>query len=262
MSESEKPSHQFAEIPEHLAIIMDGNGRWAKARGKSAPSGHKAGVETVRTVLKLCKNYGIKVVTLFAFSSENWLRPGPEVKALMLLFSTYLKKEVKQLNKDGVRVRFIGDRQRFTAGLLKQMQYAEELTAHNTETTLVIAVDYGGQWDIANAAKQLALQVKAGELDPSAIDAALLGEHIALADLPKPDLCLRTSGEQRISNFLLWQLAYAELYFTDTLWPDFTDSDMVQMLECYNNRDRRFGGREDDDTLPAQGAATPGAASC
>lgn len=262
MSELETPPHHFSEVPAHLAIIMDGNGRWAKARGKSATSGHKAGVEAVRGVLKLCQNYGIKIVTLFAFSSENWQRPSAEVKALMLLFSTYLKREVKQMHRDGVRVRFIGNRQRFSNGLVKQMESTEQLTKANTKTTLVIAVDYGGQWDIANAAKQLAIRVKAGELEPEQIDVQQLDRYISLADLPKPDLCLRTSGEQRISNFLLWQLAYAELFFTDTLWPDFADKDMVEMLTSYNQRDRRYGGRDDNDVFSDAADISQGQTSC
>ncbi|MEE8059912.1 MAG: polyprenyl diphosphate synthase [Pseudomonadales bacterium] len=233
---------------QHLAIIMDGNSRWAKRCGKSTSSGHQAGVEAVRKVLRLCMNCGIKVVTLFAFSSENWQRPNVEVKALMTLFATYLKKEVKQLHKDGVRVRFIGDRQHFSKGLVRQMEYTEQLTIDNTETTLVIAVDYGGQWDIANAARQLAEQVQAGGLQPDQIDAELLDSYISLADLPKPDLCIRTAGEQRISNFLLWQLAYTELFFSDTLWPDFDESDMQAALASYNQRERRYGGRDDNET--------------
>lgn len=246
MSDSFGP-HSFKEVPQHLAIIMDGNGRWAKRQGKSTPMGHKVGVETVRAVLRLVKDHGIKIVTLFAFSSENWQRPSLEVKALMALFSTYLKNEIKQLNSDGVRVRFIGDRQRFNDDLIKQMEYAEQLTADNTGTTLVIAVDYGGQWDIANAARQLAGQVKAGTLEPEQIDETLLDQYICLADLPKPDMCIRTAGEQRISNFLLWQLAYSELFFTDTLWPDFGEREMHAALASYNQRDRRYGGREEDE---------------
>jgi undecaprenyl diphosphate synthase len=236
-------AEQFERVPQHLAVIMDGNGRWAKSRGLSTSDGHRAGVEAVRGVLKLCDDHGIKILTLFAFSSENWNRPALEVKALMSLFSSYLKKEVKKLHKDGVRVRFIGSRERFSKSLLKQMEEAEALTADNTETTLVIAVDYGGQWDIANAARQLAEQVKAGELEPAQVDVEHLDQLMALSDLPKPDLCIRTSGEQRISNFLLWQLAYAELFFTDTLWPDFSDNDMVAALRCFNGRERRYGGR-------------------
>ncbi len=246
MSDSSGP-HSYKEVPRHLAIIMDGNSRWAKRQGKSTPMGHKAGVETVRTVLRLAKDCGVEIVTLFAFSSENWQRPSMEVKALMTLFSTYLKGEIKQLHHDGVRVRFIGDRQRFNEGLIKQMEYAEQLTANNTETTLVIAVDYGGQWDIANAARQLAEQVKAGTLEPEQIDENLLDQYITLSDLPKPDMCIRTAGEQRVSNFLLWQLAYSEFFFTDTLWPDFSEQDMHAALSSYNQRDRRYGGRDEDD---------------
>ena len=237
-------SEEITLIPEHLAIIMDGNGRWAKGRGLSTTEGHKAGVEAVRGVLQLCKDYGVDILTIFAFSSENWQRPTAEVKALMTLFSSYLKREVKQLHKDGVRIRFIGNRDRFSKGLLKQMEQAEQLTKDNSPTTLVIAVDYGGQWDIANATRQLAEQVKAGELAPEDITPELLDQFIALADLPKPDLCIRTSGEQRISNFLLWQLAYAELFFTDTLWPDFSEEDMLAALKCFNRRERRYGGRK------------------
>lgn len=244
MPETSSPN-AFAEVPKHLAIIMDGNSRWAKARGQSTTAGHRAGVESVRNVLQLCMDHGVHVVTLFAFSSENWQRPGTEVKALMTLFATYLKREVKRLHKDGVRVRFIGDRQRFSAGLLKLMAHAEQLTATNTQTTLVIAVDYGGQWDIAQAARQLAAQVKAGELEPEEINETRLDQYISLADLPKPDLCIRTAGERRISNFLLWQLAYAELFFTETLWPDFAEADLRAALESYIQRVRRFGGRDE-----------------
>ncbi len=233
----------FARVPQHLAVIMDGNGRWARARGLSTAEGHRAGVESVRTMLKLCDQFGINVLTIFAFSSENWSRPKAEVSALMTLFSSYLKKEVKKLHEDGVRIRFIGRRDRFSKGLLKQMAQAEALTSDNAATTLVIAVDYGGQWDIAHAARQLAEQVEAGQLQPEQIDVDRLGRHMALADLPSPDLCIRTSGELRISNFLLWQLAYAELFFTDTLWPDFAEADMRAALACFNRRERRYGGR-------------------
>ncbi|MGK0500498.1 MAG: undecaprenyl diphosphate synthase [Oceanicoccus sp.] len=246
-SDTTNPQHLFSEVPAHLAIIMDGNSRWAKHQGKSTPSGHRAGVETVRKVLKLCRQQGISIVTLFAFSSENWQRPRPEVKALMLLFSSYLKKEVQQLHKDAVRVRFIGSRQQLSANLIKQMELAEQLTANNTDTTLVIAVDYGGQWDITNAARQLAEQVQAGTLQPADINESLLNQYTALADLPKPDLCIRTAGEHRISNFLLWQLAYSELYFSDTLWPDFSAVDIAAALTSFNERERRFGGRIAED---------------
>jgi undecaprenyl diphosphate synthase len=233
------------EPPQHVAIIMDGNGRWAKGQGKSTSYGHRAGVETVRDVLQLCVDKGINIVTLFAFSSENWQRPRSEVSALMTLFASYLKREVKRLHQDGVRVRFIGDRQRFTSSLLKLMVHAEELTVNNTRTTLVLAVDYGGQWDIANACKRVAEKVKAGELEPEQIDENLLGDYISLADLPKPDLCIRTASEYRISNFLLWQLAYSELFFSDVLWPDFGEKELQQALDSYHQRERRFGGRDE-----------------
>jgi undecaprenyl diphosphate synthase len=232
------------QLPHHVAIIMDGNNRWARREGVSTAAGHKAGVEAVRNVLKVSLDYNIQVVTLFAFSSENWQRSSFEVKALMTLFAAYLKSEIKKLNTDSVRVRFIGDRQRFSKGLIKQMVAAETLTQANTRTTLVIAVDYGGQRDIVQAAQQLAVQVKNGELEPEQIDEERLNAHIALADLPKPDLCIRTSGEQRISNFLIWQLAYAELYFTPVLWPDFGEAEMILALQAFSERSRRFGSRE------------------
>lgn len=233
--------------PRHIAIIMDGNGRWAKRRNKSATYGHRAGVEVVRDVVGLCRDYGVKVLTLFAFSSENWQRPTKEVNALMTLFASYLRKEVNKLHNDGVRVRFIGGRDRFSKGLLKQMEHAEHLTRANSDTTLVIAVDYGGQWDIAQAARLVAEQVKAGVLEPDQIDAQLLDSYVSLADLPKPDLCIRTAGECRVSNFLLWQLAYSEFFFTDTLWPDFSEVDMQKALASYRNRDRSYGSRSEND---------------
>ncbi len=247
MSESSSVAeNKINPLPQHVAIIMDGNGRWARRQGLSVSAGHRAGVEVVRDVLKICSAYQIKIVTLFAFSSENWQRSTIEVKALMALFASYLKREVKKLHQDGVRVRFIGDRQRFSKSLIKQMEQAEQLTLDNTTTTLVIAVDYGGQWDIAHAARQLAEQVKAGSLEPEQINVELLDQYISLADLPKPDLCIRTANEHRISNFLLWQLAYAELYFTDTLWPDFGELDMQRALQSYSLRQRRYGGRDDE----------------
>ena len=236
----------FAVLPKHLAVIMDGNGRWAKGQGKSTSAGHRAGVEAVHKVLGLCRDYGIDNLTLFAFSSENWQRPKAEVSALMRLLSSYLKREVQQLHQDGVRVRFIGNRQRFSKSLLKQMEYAEQLTRDNA-CNLVLAVDYGGQWDIADAARRLAERVQAGELQPADIDEQRFNQTIALNDLPDVDLCIRTSGEQRISNFMLWQMAYAELYFSDTLWPDFNESDMRAALGSYNQRQRRFGGREEEN---------------
>lgn len=239
-------------VPQHIAIIMDGNGRWAAQRGKNTSAGHREGAQAVGRVLEWCKQYGVNIVTLFAFSSENWLRPKAEVKALMTLFASYLKTEVKKLHNDGVRVRFIGERSRFSPALIKQMQRAEQLTANNTDTTLVVAVDYGGQWDITHAARQIAQKVQEGILSVDQINVELMDAHISLADLPKPDLCIRTAGEQRISNFMLWQLAYAELHFTSTLWPDFSWQDFEQALHSFQQRERRFGGRNESQQHTAQ----------
>lgn len=245
-SVSGMPSNKLPAGPRHVAIIMDGNGRWARQRRLPTPAGHRAGVEAVRGVLKACTDCGVQVLTLFAFSSENWQRPRSEVQALMKLFGTYLKKEIKKLHADKIRLRFIGARDRFTPGLRKQMEDAEQLTARNTAATLVLAVDYGGQWDIANAARQLAEQVAAGQLQPSEINEQTLDACTALADLPKPDLCIRTAGEQRLSNFMLWQLAYAEYYFSDTLWPDFSEADLRQAISVFLQRERRFGRRDSE----------------
>ncbi len=232
-------------VPRHVAIIMDGNNRWAKRRGLPGSAGHKAGVECIREVLGCCREHGIEVLTLFAFSSENWQRPSAEVNALMRLFSTYLGSEVKKLHRDGVRLRFIGERARLKPALQQRMIDAEQLTAGNDQATLVIAVDYGGQWDIAQAARTLAQRVARGELAPEQIDEQLFDQCVALSDLPRPDLLIRTAGEQRISNFLLWQLAYTEFHFTDTLWPDFGKRDMLAAIDAFGRRDRRFGGRRE-----------------
>jgi undecaprenyl diphosphate synthase len=231
-------------IPQHVAIIMDGNNRWAKARNLPGVAGHRAGVEVIRNVMRTCRKHGVKVLTLFAFSSENWNRPSTEVAALMQLFTLYLSSEVKKLHEDKVRLRFIGERTRLSAGLQKKMAEAEQLTADNTDTQLVIAVDYGGQWDILNAARVLAQRVERGELRAEQIDTQLFDQATALADLPKPDLLIRTAGEQRISNFLLWQIAYAELYFTDAYWPDFDELETLRALRAFDQRERRFGGRQ------------------
>lgn len=233
-------------IPRHVAIIMDGNNRWAKRNGLPGPAGHRAGVEAVRNILRACRHHGVEVLTVFAFSSENWGRPLPEVRALLALLSRYLRSEVRELHKDGIRLRFIGERSRFSARLQRLMQQSEHLTAGNTEATLVIAVDYGGQWDIAQAAQKLASEVQAGELLPQDITPELLDNHISVADLPRPDLCIRTGGDARISNFMLWQFAYSELYFTNTLWPDFGELEFARALADYSRRERRFGLRDPD----------------
>jgi undecaprenyl diphosphate synthase len=233
-------------IPRHVAIIMDGNNRWAKRRGVSGPSGHRAGVEAVRGVLRACKRYGVEVLTLFAFSSENWGRPLPEVRALLALLSRYLRNEVRELHKDGIRIRFIGERLRFSQRQQNLMEQSEHLTRGNTGATVVIAVDYGGQWDIAQATRKLARQVQEGSLQPRDITPELIDRNISISDLPRPDLCIRTGGDARISNFMLWHFAYTELYFTDTLWPDFNESEFARALAEYSLRERRFGLRNPD----------------
>lgn len=228
-------------IPRHVAIVMDGNGRWAKLKNLSRVSGHRAGVESVRKTIQFCIDKKIEVLSLFAFSSENWRRPKSEVKALMELFSHSLKQETKKLHEHNIRIRFIGDRNNFTDKLLMRMQHAETLTAQNTGLCLVIAVNYGGQWDILNAVQQLALKAQKGELNPEQINNQVFQEALALGDLPQPDLFIRTSGEQRLSNFFLWQLAYTELYFPPIYWPDFGKDEFEKALNYYANRQRRFG---------------------
>jgi len=231
-------------VPHHVAVIMDGNNRWAKRNGLSGPAGHRAGVEAVREILRSCRDHGVKVLTLFAFSSENWGRPQPEVRALLALLSRYLRNEVKEMHKDGIRLRFIGERHHFSVRLRRLMEQSESLTAGNTESTVVIALDYGGQWDIAQAARQLACQVQAGTIQPEDINPDLIDRHVSISDLPRPDLCIRTGGDARISNFMLWHFAYSELYFTDTLWPDFGELEFARALADYSSRERRFGIRD------------------
>jgi len=234
--------------PRHVAIIMDGNNRWAKKRGLPRGAGHKAGVESVRRILEACAEQGVEVLTLFAFSSENWRRPQAEVSTLMSLLLNALKREVKRLNKNNIRLRVIGNRDRFSEAIQKHMAEAEKLTANNSQFTVVIAADYGGQWDILQATQKIAAMVVSGELQLSDINTEVIQSKIAIGDLPAPDLCIRTGGEQRISNFLLWQMAYTELYFTDILWPDFGKDEFLKALQDYRSRDRRFGRTSDTDT--------------
>ena len=236
---------QLEILPKHVAIIMDGNNRWAKQRKLPSLTGHKAGVDSVRAVLEVALQQGIEVVTLFAFSSENWKRPAEEVSGLMELFKWALRRETKRLHKYQVKLKIVGDRTAFSNELQQLMLKAEALTANNTKTTLVIAANYGGRQDITTAARQLALQVSKGELNPEAIDEQKLQQYLAFEDLPDPDLCIRTSGEQRLSNFLLWQLAYTELIFVDAFWPDFRQQAFYETLKVFISRQRRFGGREE-----------------
>ena len=221
---------------------MDGNNRWAKKRGVPGPIGHRAGADVVKPLMYACRDRGVKTLTLFAFSSENWQRPETEVRALMALLSRYLRREIKELAADGVRVRFIGRRDRLSPRIAKLLEQSEEATQHNTEATLVLALDYGGRWDVSSAAASLAQDVADGLINADDINEQLLSSRMALADQPAPDLCIRTGGEWRLSNFLLWQSAYSELYFSDKAWPDFSNRDLELALSEYQRRTRKFGG--------------------
>ncbi|WP_084005066.1 polyprenyl diphosphate synthase [Gilvimarinus polysaccharolyticus] len=226
----------------HIAIIMDGNNRWAKQRNLAGISGHREGVERIRDVMTACQALNVEVLTLFAFSSENWSRPAREVEALMSLFQLYLKKEARALKKKGVRLKVVGNRRNFSAALNRAIETAEALTNDSeAKTTLVIAADYGGRWDIADTAARLAAQVAAGELSPSDIDEGCFGRATCLGGLPPLDLLIRTGGEHRISNFILWQAAYAELHFTPVLWPDFNAEALTGATNDFFSRQRRFG---------------------
>lgn len=229
-------------IPRHVAIVMDGNGRWAKARFQPRSFGHRAGQKAVRATIEFCLRHGIAALTLFAFSSENWQRPKDEVGALMELFLKALDREVDELLGHGVRVDFIGDLSAFAPALRERMTAAMDKTRANTALALNIAVNYGGRWDIANAAKQAALAVQRGEITAATIDEKSIARFFCLAELPPVDLFIRTGGEQRISNFLLWQSAYSEFYFSDVLWPDFDATEFGRALDEFARRERRFGG--------------------
>ena len=232
---------QPPKIPRHLAVIMDGNGRWAERRRRPRVIGHRAGARAVNLCIDYCLQRGIRALTLFAFSSENWGRPEDEVGALMKLFLNALEREVDELHRRGVRLRFIGERDRFQPEILGRMRDAEQRTAGNRTLHLVIAASYGGRQDVASAARSLAEDVAAGRLRPDEIDEAAVAARMALADLPPPDLFIRTGGDHRISNFLLWQLAYTELWFTETLWPDLDVATLDQALDDFAGRERRFG---------------------
>jgi undecaprenyl diphosphate synthase len=230
--------------PRHVAIIMDGNGRWAERRGLPRTSGHLGGIEPVRDVVRDAADFGIETLTLFAFSSENFRRPADEVSRLMALFHDALERELAELDANDVRLRFIGDREQLGPALVEATRAAEQITAANTGLTLVIAAAYGGRWDIVQAARRIAARVGAGEIEPAAIGEALFAGSLATAGLPPVDLLIRTGGEQRISNFLLWDLAYSELYFSDKLWPEFDRAELAHALECFASRRRRFGRTE------------------
>ena len=230
-----------AQLPRHVAVIMDGNGRWAQRRALPRHLGHRAGAKAVRATVEGCARRGIEALTVFAFSSENWQRPDEEVDKLMQLFVESIDKEIDELHANQIRVRFIGDLSRLRNGLPERIAAAEARTARNSRMTFYVAVSYGGRWDIVQAARRLARRVAAGDLDPAAIDEPVFAAEMQLHDAPEPDLFIRTGGDHRISNFLLWNLAYTELYFCDTLWPDFDDEALDAALRHYARRQRRFG---------------------
>ncbi|MFO0227685.1 MAG: polyprenyl diphosphate synthase [Gammaproteobacteria bacterium] len=228
-------------LPQHIAIVMDGNGRWAEARGEPRTAGHRAGIEPVRRTIRECARLGVRALTLFAFSSENWRRPETEVATLMSLFMDALDREVEELNSNGVRLRIIGNRQSLAVRLQQRIAEAEALTAANARLDLQVAVSYGGRWDLVEAARRLAARAASGALRPADIDEAALAAELQLSELPDPDLFIRTGGDHRVSNFLLWNIAYAELFFTDTLWPDFDERTLAEAIADFESRERRFG---------------------
>ena len=241
MTDAKTSSTDSLLVPEHIAIIMDGNGRWATAQDLPRIEGHRHGVASVRRIVEECARLGIGQLTLYCLSSENWKRPEEEVSVLMELFNLVLNSEAKRLHKNGVRLKVIGDVSAFDDKLVEKIRKAEAMTADNKDLVLNIAANYGGRWDIVNAAKTLAEQVKAGEIEVADINEQAFTRETSTADLPELDLLIRTGGEHRISNFLLWQCAYAELYFTDVLWPDFNEDVFQLAVDDFNVRQRRFG---------------------
>ena len=232
----------MTRIPQHIAIIMDGNGRWATAQGKPRNYGHQAGVETVRRITSECTRLGVKFLTLYTFSTENWNRPADEVAALMGLVLSSLEDEI--FMKNNVRFRVVGDMKRLPEAVQQKLQETMDHTAANTAMTMVVALSYSSRWEIVEAARAIAQEVKDGRLIPSEISEDTVAQHLATAFMPDPDLLIRTGGEQRISNYLLWQIAYSELYFCDTFWPDFSEADLRKAILSYQNRQRRFGKTE------------------
>jgi len=241
-----EPIPEFGDlvVPTHIAIIMDGNGRWAKARGLPRIAGHQRGADSVRTAIESAIKYGVRYLTLYSFSSENWKRPADEVSDLMGLLRRYLRSEIAELHKNGVRLRVIGERSDLSANIVELIEECEKRTAGNTRLDLIIALSYGGRTEIANAAKKVAEKAVDSELSLDQIDENLLESYLETSGIPDPDLLIRTSGEKRISNFLLWQLAYAEFIFLDTLWPDFTEEDFASAISEYGSRERRFGATD------------------
>lgn len=237
---------ETAALPAHIAIIMDGNGRWAKQRGVARLKGHKQGAEAIRVLLESCKaRQHIRYITLYAFSSENWNRPKDEVSDLMELLRHYIRHEAKTMHKEGVRLRFIGDRTALSKDIQNELAAVEEMTKNNTALTLVIALSYGSRQEIAIAMKRIGQKIADGTLRPDAVNEQVIAQHLDTNDIPDPDLLIRTGGDERLSNFLLWQSAYTELYFSDVLWPDFSNEELGKAIECFSQRERRFGARNE-----------------
>ncbi len=237
------------KIPRHIAIIMDGNGRWAQQRKMNRLKGHEAGAESVRAAIHACKKHGIEYLTLYAFSIENWIRPRAEIKGLMLLLQRFLKEQEFELHENEVRLRIMGRTDDLDSSIQKELNRVVKATEHYTSGQLILALSYGGRTEIAHACQEIARKAVAGEIDPDEIGEEVLSDHLYLPDVPDPDLMIRTSGEMRISNFLLWQLSYSELYVTEVLWPDFREPDLVEALESYALRKRRYGDVEECDGI-------------
>jgi undecaprenyl diphosphate synthase len=229
------------KLPQHVAVIMDGNGRWAKSRGLPRIEGHRRGANTLKEILRVCKDWGIKTLTAYAFSTENWGRPVTEVKFLMVLFERLLRKELTEMDEEGVCIKFIGDLSPLPESLQQEMRHSMEVTKNNTTIQFNVAINYGSRLEIVKACRTIAQKVQLGELSPDAIDENLISQYLYTYSSPDPDLLIRTSGEMRLSNFLLWQMAYTEIYVTETFWPDFNPSELKQALLSYQQRDRRFG---------------------
>lgn len=244
-SEADKSKQELlaksGEIPRHIAIIMDGNGRWAKSKGNIRLFGHKAGVDSVRDITEACAQLGVKYLTLYAFSTENWGRPTAEVKGLMRILVSALRREAENLHENNVKLVTIGQVERFPKDCQKELKEALELTKNNDRLQLCLALSYSGRWDITEAVKKLATQAANSNLNPEDINDKMISDHLSTANIPDPDLIIRTSGEYRISNFLLWQLAYSELYVTQTYWPDFRRQELYEAIDSFQQRDRRFG---------------------
>jgi undecaprenyl diphosphate synthase len=235
------PAESSQQVPQHIAIIMDGNGRWAKQHGKARIYGHQQGVEAVRKTVQACKDLGVQYLTLYAFSTENWKRPEEEVTALMELLVRTIRRETPDLNEKNVRIEMIGDAHSLPADCINEMNESIKLTANNTGLTLILALSYSGRSEITQAMQEIAHKVASGEINPAAINEALITQHLYTRNFPDPELVIRTSGEYRISNYLLWQSAYAEFYFTETLWPDFDKEELLKAIHSFQLRERRYG---------------------